>query len=111
EERNSIELNIEKIIWTKNQDLANERSKGLKIGSIINDNTLQILLPTLNQSLNDTINLELKVPKNVELELSSSSGDILVQDFRVIDKSINVKSNSGDIEIKQTITKAIEIIT
>jgi DUF4097 and DUF4098 domain-containing protein YvlB len=111
EDRNNIELNTEKIIWTKNQDLANERSKGLKIGNVINEDTLQILLPTINQALNDTINLEIKVPKNIELELSSSSGDILVQDFRVIDKSINVKSNSGDIEIKQTTSKSIEIIT
>ncbi len=111
EQRDDIDLHTEKIIWTKNQDQANERTKNLRIVPVFTDKKLQIILPTMNQTLNDIINLELKVPLSLEFELSTTSGDINIQNIENPDKNLIIKSNSGDIEVKQSKYKSFEIIT
>ena len=102
EDRTDISLVFEKIIWTTSKDLANERDKGLKIGRIQNDGVLQILLPTSNHEIKDTINVDIKVPNHLLFHLSSSSGNILVENINNQEGKIYVKTSSGDIEINKS---------
>lgn len=102
EDRKDISLSFEKIIWTNSKELADERDKGLKIGRIQNDGVLQILLPTSNQEINDTINVDVKVPNRLLLQLSSSNGNILVESINNDQGKIGLKTGSGDIEVNNT---------
>jgi DUF4097 and DUF4098 domain-containing protein YvlB len=111
EERENILLHIEKIIWIKTQEQANERAKNLKIVPVFNGKKLQIQLPKVNPALNDIINLEIKVPSSLEFELFTTSGDINIQDVHNPNKNLIIKSNSGDIEVKQADYKSFEIMT
>ncbi len=102
EDRKDISLNFEKIIWTSSKDLAEEREKGLKIGRIQHDSVLQILLPTSNHEINDTINIDIKIPNHLLLHLSTSSGNVFVQNINNQDGKIYIKTSSGDIEINKS---------
>ncbi len=111
EETENIKLSIEKIIWTKNQDLANERNLALKINRNQNNKSMQILLPQHNKEVEDTINIELRVPKNISFDLSTLSGDILIDNIDHLTGDIYVKNTSGNSQIKNLKVKKIEIIS
>lgn len=111
EERNDISLHIEKIIWTATKESAIERDKGIKVGNIQNNGVLQVLLPTNHQDINDTINLELKVPKYLELQLTTVIGNVNIADMINNKAKIYIKTNSGDIELTNVHTFEIEALS
>lgn len=111
EDRNDISMKIEKIIWTTNKDLANERDKGLKVGSIQNEGVTQILLPTYNQETNDTINLELKIPKTLELHLSTLNGNLNIDKIENEQTKVFAKTVSGEIEVNDLKAKELEALS
>jgi len=100
EERSDILLNINKIIWTKNEELANDRSEAFKIKTSQIEDTLKILLPQANANLRDTVNMEILIPKHLELDIATSNGEILLYDVENPEKDLKLKSTGGNIEVK-----------
>lgn len=111
EETQSITLKVEKIIWTNNQDLANKKNNELKIGRIQSDGTLQIILPETTNEMNDTINIEVLVPKNLSFDLFTSNGDIFVQNIDNTEANLYIKNSSGDTEIEKVNIKNTDILS
>lgn len=111
EERSDVSLRVEKIIWTTNKDAAIERDKGIKIGNVQSEGSLKILLPALHQDINDTINLELKVPQHFNLQLSTVIGNVNASNINNKEGKVYIKSNSGDIELKNIDIHEIEALS
>lgn len=111
EERKDIELNIEKIIWTPSKESAIERDKGIKIGNVQSDGSLKILLPALPQDISDTINLELKIPQHLNLQLSTLIGNVNVININNDSGKLHIKTNSGDIELTNINIPEIESLS
>jgi len=78
EKRENISLDLEKTICGRNNEEANERNQAISIIQEIKDNSLYLYLPSPNPSFKDVINLDLKVPEKISLQLGTISGDILV---------------------------------
>jgi len=111
EEREDILLNIKKIIWTKNEELANDRSEAFKTKISKGDEVITVILPEANPNLRDTVSLEMFIPMHMELDLATSTGDILLYDLENLEKSLKLKTSSGNVEVKPVKFKNTSINT
>ena len=96
-EDDEIVLELEKIAWGATQEEAEARAEALTLDQSTQGSKLTFTIPhTPTQEFNTIINIILHAPKDMELSLSTISGEVTVSNYQ---GSVDIDHNFGDITV------------